>query len=44
MAVATATAMKQTRITTWESGLWVENRSVIRRIGPNSPIAPAASR
>ena len=42
--VNTAVAMKRSRITASCRGLAVERISVIRRIGPNSPIAPPASR
>ena len=36
--------MNATRISALCNALWVESTSVSRRIGPNSPTAPAASR
>ncbi len=41
-AATTASAMNSTRIAALWSGLVVERTSVTRRIGPNSPVAPAA--
>ena len=43
-AARTATAMKSIRIRPLVSGVSVEKKKVISRIGPNSPTAPAASR
>ena len=40
----TATTTKTSRITAFSAAPLVENTSVTSRIGPNSPIAPAASR
>ena len=44
IAAATATTMKAARMTAFVAAPFVENTSVISRIGPNSPTAPAASR
>ena len=43
-AATTVTAMKTARMTAFEAALFVENTSVTRRMGPNSPAAPAARR
>ena len=43
-AIAIASATKATRISASFAGCPAERTRVIRRIGPNSPIAPAASR
>ena len=43
-ATSTASTMKTIRITASWTGWVVESTSVTSRIGPNSPIAPAASR
>ena len=43
-AAMTAITTKAIRISAFDSAPLVEKTSVISRIGPNSPIAPAASR
>ena len=43
-ASSSATAMNASRISASWTGWVVESTRVIRRIGPNSPMAPAASR
>ena len=43
-AIARATRTKRIRIPASSTGCSVERKSVTRRIGPNSPAAPAPSR